>query len=251
LSSLADRSTALQSRIESIDQEIARVDEAFVELAAQFSSIDGQESLRQASQLETRLIALRREKSLCLSAQSHVTQEQLREKEQEAAQDRRATLATAKQHADAVCILNAEIDTHLTQLRQLFERRFGLLSQLAATGVVDQQFIVKLQGKSGPTRASCAAGLHKYISIEKVATGSFVTLASCNVILLSIGKESVISSSPLSGTVDQHPLPATVPAPTTNGGKDAPEMRAYSTHLTNGGDEPTRRRRRIFGGPND
>jgi hypothetical protein len=242
LSSLADRSTALQSRIESIDQEIARVDEAFVELAAQFSGVDGQESLRQASQLETRLIALRREKSLALAAQSHVTQEQLREQEQQADNDRRATLADARKLADGIVTLNGEIDQHLVQLRQLFERRASLLHQLGATGVANPITINKLEGKSGPTRACCAAGLHKYIAVEKVATQSFVTLASCNVILLGVGKE---------GAVDQH-LPATAPAPTNGSGEDASapghpytvETLAESSpdHPTNG-NEPERRRR--------
>jgi hypothetical protein len=248
LSSLADRSTALQSRIESIDQEIARVDEQFVELASQFSSIDGQESLRQASQLESQLIALRREKSLCLSAQSHVTQEQLAEKAAQADKDRRALLATAKLHADGIITLNSEIDQHLGQLREMFERRFGLLSQLAATGVVDQQFIVKLQGKSGPTRAACASGLHRFVSLERVATQSWLTLSSVNSVLLNVGKESVISSlsSAEAGAVDSPQ--AVAPAPTT---KSIVSAGNNTFPTTNGDGEPATRRRRLFGGGPD
>ena len=98
--------------------------------------------------------------------------------------------ATAKEHASAIITLNDEIDQHLIKLRELFERRFSVLSQLSATAVVDQSFIVKLQGKSGPTRALCAAGLAKYVSVEKVATQSYVSLASVNPILLGIGRDA-------------------------------------------------------------
>jgi hypothetical protein len=245
LSSLEQRQAELQSRIDQIDFEIGQVDEQFAELAAQFSGVNGQDSLRQASALEAKLANLRREKSLALAAQSHTTAQQLAEQEAQAEQARRATLAEARKLADGICTLNAEVDTHLTQLRQLFERRAGLLHQLAATDVANPVTINKLEGKAGATRAACAAGLHKYISVEKVATQSFVTLASCNVILLGVGRESVISSPPppmseAGATVDQHPLPATAAPPPTNG-----------SGLDNVQSNGNRRRRLFGGGPND
>jgi hypothetical protein len=239
LSSLEDRQAELQSRIASIDADIAALDAQFLALAAEFNSADGNASLRSAEQIEQKLMQLRREKAISIAAQAHVTREQLAEREAQAAQDRRATLATAKQHADAVCILNAEIDTHLTQLRQLFERRFGLLSQLAATGVVDQQFIVKLQSRAGPTRAMCACGLHRFVSLERVATQSWLALSSVNSMLLNIGKEAGPSSSsaPSAGMADNIANAAAIPAP-TNGSGETAGIPAVST---NGG-EPERRR---------
>jgi hypothetical protein len=249
MSSLADRQNELQSKISTIDREIESLDAQFLALAAEFNSTDSQSSLRAAEQIERALMDLRRQKAVIIAAQGHTTRAQLAEKAVQADNDRRAVLATAKQHADAVCTLNAEIDEHLIKLRQMFERRFALLSQLAATGVVDQAFVTKLQSRAGPTRACCAAGLAKWISVEKVATQSFISLASCNVILLGIGREGPSSSSPSEGTAVAD---AAVPAPTTNGGElagipasstngaDAPDSSA--SHPTNG--EPERRRRR-------
>jgi hypothetical protein len=49
--------------------------------------------------------------------------------------------------------------------------------------------VTKLQGKSGPTRAFCASGLHRFVAVEKVGQTSFVPLASVNSILLNIGKD--------------------------------------------------------------
>jgi hypothetical protein len=130
LSSLEDRQHELQSRISRIDADIAALDAQFLALAAEFNSADGNASLRSAEQIEQKLMQLRREKAISIAAQAHVTKQQLDAKAVAAEQDRRATLATAKQHADAVCLLNSEIDEHLVQLRGMFERRFGLLSQL-------------------------------------------------------------------------------------------------------------------------
>jgi hypothetical protein len=190
MSSLEDKQAALVERLRLIDEEMSRADNEFLTLAAEFNSQDGTASLKAAEQVEQRLSTLRREKALTIASQAHVTKQQLDEKAQQAEADRRALLATAKQHADAVITLNSEIDEHLTKLRQLFERRFALLSQLGATGVVEQAFITKLQSRAGPTRAMCASGLAKFVSLEKVATQSWLGLSSVNPILLGIGKDT-------------------------------------------------------------
>jgi hypothetical protein len=212
LSSLETRQAELQSRLSQIDSEIAKLDADFTQLAASWSGSDGAASMKAAEQIEQRLNQLRREKALTIAAQGHVTREQMTERDKEAEQARKALLAKAREIASGVITLNEEIDTALVQLRGMFERRFALLSELNATGVVDQQFVVKLQGKSGATRACCAAGLHRFISIEKVATQSFVPLTSCNVILLGVGKAAGASPPEL---VDPPPSP-------TNGNGSVP-----------------------------
>jgi hypothetical protein len=235
MSSLEQRQAELQSRIDAIDFEIGQVDEQFAELAAQFTGVDGQDSLRQAAALEAKLANLRREKTLALAAQSHTTARQLAEKEQQAEQDRRAMQAKAKEISSGVITLNDEIDQALIQLGQLFERRASLLHQLGATGVANPITINKLEGKFGPTRACCAAGLHRFISLEKVATQSFVTLASCNVILLGIGTEAVTSSSSTPSSEGTAVAHSAVPDPTNGSG----ELHARAE---NNGGEPQRRR---------
>jgi hypothetical protein len=189
LSSLEQRQSELQSRLSQIDSEISKLDEDFTQLAASWSGSDGAASMKAAEQIEQRLNQLRREKALTIAAQGHVTREQLTERDKEAEQARKALMAKSREISAGVITLNEEIDQALVQLRGMFERRFALLSELASTGVVDQAFVVKLQGKSGPTRAMCAAGLAKFVSVEKVATQSFVPLASVNPILIGIGKD--------------------------------------------------------------
>jgi hypothetical protein len=210
MSSLEDRQAELQSRLSQIDSEISKLDEDFTQLAASWSGTDGAASMKAAEQIEQRLNQLRREKALTIAAQGHVTREQMTERDKEAEQARQALQAEAKKISSGVITLNDEIDQALVQLRGLFERRFALLSQLASTGVVDLAFIVKLQGKSGPTRALCAAGLAKYVSVEKVATKSFVSLASVNPILLGIGRDAGVppgrsTNGDASNSVPRHP----------------------------------------------
>jgi hypothetical protein len=237
MSRLEQRQAELQSRISKIDADIAALDAQFLALAAEFNSADGTASLKSAEQIEQRLMQLRREKAICIASQSHVTREQLREKEQQAEADRRAVQATAKEISSGVITLNDEIDTALIALRQLFERRFALLSQLAATGIVAQEFVVKLQSRAGPTRACCWAGLAKFVSLERVATQSWLALTSANPVLLGIGKEAGPSSSSMPSAGMDVAAHNAIPAP-TNGG----DLGGIPPNSTNGG-EPERRRR--------
>jgi hypothetical protein len=110
MSSLEQRQTELQSRLSQIDSEISKLDEDFTQLAASWSGTDGAASMKAAERIEQRLNQLRREKALTIAAQSHVTREQLTERDKEAEQARRALQAKAKTHADAVITLNNEID---------------------------------------------------------------------------------------------------------------------------------------------
>jgi hypothetical protein len=201
LSSLEDKLQSkqdeLQSRLARIDAEITKLDESFIALAAEFNGTDGQASLKEAESIEQRLIQLRREKALTLASQSHVVKQMMDEKEARAEADRKALQATAKGHATAIIALNSEVDIALVQLRQLFERRASLLHQLSATGVANPITINKLEGKAGPTRACCAAGLHRFISLEKVSTQAFIALASCNVVLMGIGRDQHDDQSPI------------------------------------------------------
>jgi hypothetical protein len=211
MSSLETRQAELQSRLSQIDAEISKLDADFTQLAASWSGTDGAASMKAAEQIEQRLNQLRREKAITIAAQGHVTREQLTERDKEAEQARKALMAKAREISAGVITLNDEIDQALVQLRQLFERRFGLLSELAATGIVDSGFVTKLQGKSGPTRAFCASGLHRFVAVEKVGQTSFVPLASVNSILIGIGKDHLPPAGnggeaiqPLSGENDGH-----------------------------------------------
>jgi hypothetical protein len=74
-------------------------------------------------------------------------------------------------------------------LREAFAKRATLLRALAATNVVEQNFINKQLTNSAPTRAACHARLGDVIALEMVAPGSQLPLSSANAILAGVGKE--------------------------------------------------------------
>jgi hypothetical protein len=93
----------------------------------------------------------------------------------------------AYSHARAIIALNCEVDDALLHLRELFERRASLLNGLAKLEVVDPAFVARMQSRSVLTRASCAHGLHRFLSLETPAPASMVALATTNETLLGVG----------------------------------------------------------------
>jgi hypothetical protein len=187
MSTLEDRQRELQNRIAAIDSELADCDAQFLVLASQFNSTDSTNALKAAETIERKLEVLRREKTLALASQGHINKLMMDAKAEQAEQERRVLAAQAKEIAEGVVTLNAEIDDHLIKARQLFERRAALLHQLGSIGALDSSIVNKL-GKNANTRACCAARLHAHISLEKTSTHAAVPLSSTNPVLLNIGK---------------------------------------------------------------
>jgi hypothetical protein len=156
-------------------------------VAAEFDGNDSQSSMHKAAGIEVAITELQRERTLIIAAQQQteaaIEQDaQLRQQE-----ERRIRAATAREIADGISALNHELDAALLALRQLFERRMALLRQLQSTGMGDL-VATKLMSKGVATRAACHSGLHQFISLEKCAPGSFLSLASADPILSAIGK---------------------------------------------------------------
>jgi hypothetical protein len=189
------RLAALNERIAAIDEEVAACDSAFTELAAAFSTIDGTDALKRASQLEIKLDELRRERSLVVAAGKAILEHAKNEQVQREQEERRAVLDKARKISDGIVTLNSELDTALVALRELFERRADLFHQLGGTGLVDSVTINRLSGKGPTTRAACAANLHRYLDLTRVAQGSFVSLSSTNVVLMGVGRDVAPAST--------------------------------------------------------
>jgi hypothetical protein len=221
LSTLEARQAELQKRIDQIEVEIGQIDQEFTALAAAFNGIDGKDSLRQASALETRLSKLRQEKSLAMAAQAHCTKEQLSEKQKQAEAERRARQLQRRQLADGVATLNAELDAELVHLREMLERRAALLHQLGTHGC-NPQILIKL-GKSALTRAACFHRLDKFIDVNRCAPSAMASLASTNPILSGIGKADAVELPP-SRSAGMDALTTAIPVP-TNGGAGAENER--------------------------
>jgi hypothetical protein len=194
------RLAELNKRISEIDSAISQLDDEYAGVAAAFNTAD-KETLRQAEQIEQKVAWLRRERALAVAAGNRVVADAKTEATQREHEARHALLGEAKQISNAICTLNSELDEHLVKLRQLFERRAALFHELGSTGLLDSAAVNKLSGRAAATRAFCATGLHAYVSVEKVAQGSFVPLASTNAILLGIGRDRPDGSADLTEIV--------------------------------------------------
>jgi hypothetical protein len=186
MSSYEQKITELANRIARIDEEVASVDQSFLELASQFSGVDGQASLKQAALLETKLNELKRERSLAEAARQQAEDAIKHDQIVREQEEHRALAAQTKEVSSAVCVLNAELDEKLfPQLVQAIERRAALLHELGSLGV-SSGVLAKL-AKPALTRAACFHGLAKWIDINRCAPSSLCTLASTNAVL-GIGK---------------------------------------------------------------
>jgi hypothetical protein len=138
-------------------------------------------------QADSALDALTKEQQTISSALSQA--ESLLAQEHRDAETRERTALSVEAHkcAQAICALNAELDTLLAQLADTFEKRQLLLRELQRTEVADPTYVSKLASRSGPTRAACRVGLHRFIDMVAVSPNSHLSLASTNPQLLGIG----------------------------------------------------------------
>ena len=190
--------TELQQRVIEIEASIRQLDEEYADIAGQFGTGD-RSALKQAAAIEQKITDLRREKQLNSVAQVRIEQQQKDEQEQAEQQANHQKQIEARQYADAIAAINVELDRLLIQLRAQFERRHSLITQLGRTNVVDTSLVNRLISKSAPTRAACAAGLAKFLSLEVPAPGSLIPLAGVNQILIGVGKSAAPERPRLNG----------------------------------------------------
>jgi hypothetical protein len=175
----------LQQRVGEIDAAIAALDSQYLELAGRFDSHD-KHLLQQAEQIEEKGAKLRRERAVCLAAAGQVEQQRQREQVEQEQQARRKLQIEARQHADAVCVINTRIDEALQALADLIAQRSNAVRALIDTGEGNGDWLRKQLGKPVLTRAMCNFGLHRTIDIVGVAATSHAPLSSANRVLGSI-----------------------------------------------------------------
>jgi hypothetical protein len=207
------RLSELQQRVAAIDAEVALLDDRYSSVANDFES-GNQQALKRAEQIEEKITALRREKALALAAQVRIAEQQKQEQAAVEQRERQQREAEAGKLANAICSLHNDIDRALAHVRELFEQRHSLLHQLGNTGVVDAGVINRLATKSGPTRAFCAAQLHRFAEMQTPATNSMLPLGSANSILNGIGRaaapaeNTTVTSGSSAGGVPERVVPA-------------------------------------------
>jgi hypothetical protein len=119
------------------------------------------------------------------TAEALAKQEAL-DQQQKAERDR---AVEAARHAEAVAALNVELDDRLRQLRDVFERRAGLLAALGNFNILDPSLLMRMSGKSGPTSAAQFVGLGRYLALEMVPAHVMRPLTDGNDPLLGIAKK--------------------------------------------------------------
>jgi hypothetical protein len=221
------RLAELTHRIAAIDAEVLALDDTYASVAGQFETGNNAHALKQAEQIEHKVSALKREKALALAAQARLERAQQDQQAQADQDERNRQLQQAREIADALCASHVEIDRILVTLRGQLERRASLLGQLQRSEVVDAGALVnRLSLRAVVTRSFCSAGLHRFAELQTVAPNSMVPLASCNSVLLGIGRPAAPPAAD-----DPGPLEAEASA-------DAMPRRRLFRATSNGGTEP-------------
>jgi hypothetical protein len=186
LSSLSDRIAELKRRAEQVaSQKVALRDQR---RSYSLAASEGDERARKhIADIDFNLVACERDEQTTLSgieaAEALLKQQAL----DEVAKAARELSEKAYTAARAAASLNLELDLELVRLREMFERRYILLQELAATGERESAIANRLQAKSGPTAAAQFAGLNRFIATEMTPNSSVRELASANELLLTIG----------------------------------------------------------------
>jgi hypothetical protein len=185
--------SSLASRLETLKRRAAEVATALTSLADRRKSYslaasEGDERARkQISDIDIEFDSLKREETTVLSALECGEALAKQQAIDAAGEQQRQRDEQAYKASRAVIALNAEIDEELVRLRQLFERRAHLLSELAACGERERALAVRLTNKAGPTAAAQMAGLSRFLNLEMTPTAAVRPLTTANEILLTIG----------------------------------------------------------------
>jgi hypothetical protein len=189
MSTFAAKITELNKQITTIAAKLTTLANRRKEFSLAASDGDAH-ARKQIGDVDFELTSLKSEaqtlSSALETAQALAKQEAL----DEAAKQEQARLAEAARHAEAIAALNAELDDRFLQLRDVFERRAGLLAALSNYNVVEPSLIMRMAGKSGPTSAAQNVGLGRYLALEMVPANAWRPLVDGNAPLLGIAKKA-------------------------------------------------------------
>jgi hypothetical protein len=187
VSDYASKISALRERLGAVSKQLVSL--ADKRRSYSLAATEGNaEAAKQISDLDFASDALRREEATVGSAIEIAEALSRQEQQDIEARARHERQVAAYKVSRAVITLNEEVDMRLVQLREAFERRAGLLVELADTEVVDRTVVMKLAGRTGPTAASHSAGLGRFINLDMMPVVSHRPLADSNELLLGIGE---------------------------------------------------------------
>jgi hypothetical protein len=186
MSGYADKISLLRERLSDVSRQLISLADKRRSYSLAASEGDAK-ARKEIADLDFQLDAVRKEEGTLGSALEIAQALARQEQADAAARSRHENAVEAHSLARALISLHEEIDLRLRQLREVFERRATVLAQLAATEAVDSLFVARLSNKAQATRATCAAGLHRFLSLETCAPQSMLPLSDGNAQLLSVG----------------------------------------------------------------
>jgi hypothetical protein len=183
MSTLSDRIALLRKRATDIAAELTSLSDRRQSHALAASEGDTK-ALKVISDIDMECDDLARTHQTTLSAiETAEALAQLREVD-DAQKAKRAHAERVYSTARGIIALNEEIDTELGKLAAMCERRQALLGELGRLEALNVTLLGRLSSRAPLTRAACAAGLHRYLSLEVTAQGSMVPLRESNAQLL-------------------------------------------------------------------
>jgi hypothetical protein len=187
VSSYEDRIVAFKDQIASIGKQLAELGarRKSYSLAAATGDQKAIKAIQECDLLTGELT--KQEQTISSAVETALALERQEAQEAEAAA-RREREVEAHKISRGIIALNCELDEALVRLRETFERRAHLLTELANTGVVDSGLVLRLAHKSGANASAQLAGLSKFLALEMTPNSAVRGLASANEILLTIGE---------------------------------------------------------------
>jgi hypothetical protein len=182
MSTFAERIASLSNRVESIDLKLKSIDAERADHAIEASQ-GSTSALKKVAALDAEHDQLVRSRSILTNAADQLDAQLRQEEQAAAAADREQRSGEARKVGTALAALNIELDAMMVQLRQCFERREAMLTELGSLGGISAS-TVKMQASKEPASAAARyAGLARFLSIEPVTVSAIRPLASSNGIL--------------------------------------------------------------------
>src|SRR5260221_5779964 len=158
----ADRLSQLRARLTDVGKQLSSLADRRKSFSLAAATGDAT-ARKQMADTDAEAEAQRREEQTISAAdETAVALDKQQELEAQAAEEH-ARQVDAHRHAQGVIALNLEIDAALVHLREMFERRAGLLAGLAKAHIFHGGFFGRPPGQGGPTLAALPPGTTKFL----------------------------------------------------------------------------------------
>jgi hypothetical protein len=163
-----------QTRIGQLGQRVLDLGKVVADLTAKRvalapAAVEGDKAARsQLEQLEADANNATREAALVNDAIAELKKLAAQQEQQVVDKERQKRDAKAAKIGETILTIDAEIDTTLSRLRQMFEERRALASELRRTNTADPYLVSRLHHRHAVTAALYHAGWREYVGLELI-----------------------------------------------------------------------------------